>query len=89
MRVFQIFGNPLNGTIPTEIGLLSNLEDLNLRGGHDGFGLAGTMPSECGLLTKLIGFDVHRNELTGSLPTELGNLVCFVLLVLVLYCFGR
>jgi len=41
--------NQLTGNIPSELGLLSNLQELHLEGNQ----LSGNIPSELGLLTSL------------------------------------
>lgn len=62
--------NNLIGTIPTEIGLLSDLAIWGMERG----GLTGTIPTEVGLLTNLIFIDLDFNELSGSLSSELLSL---------------
>ena len=64
--------NDLGGSLPTEIGLLTRLDGLEL--GEDS--LDGSIPSELGLLTALTFFDLQQNNLLGgtTVPTELGNL---------------
>ena len=62
--------NNLVGTIPTEIGLLSDLAVWGMERG----GLTSTIPTEVGMLKKLIFLDLDFNALTGSLPTELFTL---------------
>jgi hypothetical protein len=62
--------NNLHGTIPSEIGLLSELAVWGMERG----GLTGTIPSEIGNLMNLIFLDLDYNDLTGSLPTELYSL---------------
>jgi Leucine-rich repeat (LRR) protein len=62
--------NNLVGTIPTEVGLLSELAIWGMERG----GLSGGIPSEIGRLTNLIFLDLDFNALTGSLPTELYRL---------------
>jgi hypothetical protein len=62
--------NGLNGTIPSELGNLSNLTYLHLGSNS----LTGTIPSELGNLTKLTQILLFSNSLTGSIPSELGNL---------------
>ena len=60
-----------NGTIPTELGLLSNnLQELWLRDSY----VNGTIPTELGLLSELTYLDLSYKELTGTIPTELGRL---------------
>ncbi len=66
----QLFSNQLTGSIPTELGNLSNLEDLRLNFNQ----LTGSIPTELGNLSNLIRLQLNENQLTGSIPTELGNL---------------
>jgi hypothetical protein len=68
--------NMLNNTftphsIPTEIGLLTNLQNLVL--GFDN--LTGTIPTELFALESLQILDLGSNSLTGTLPSLFGNLV--------------
>ena len=58
------------GTIPSELGNLSNLRDLSLNGNQ----LTGGIPSELGNLANLQGLSLWGNQLTGVIPKELGNL---------------
>jgi hypothetical protein len=47
-------GNDFNGTLPTELGLVTTLEELRTYlGGGANNELTGTIPSELGLCTKL------------------------------------
>ncbi|MEN8217501.1 MAG: S8 family serine peptidase, partial [Pseudomonadota bacterium] len=62
--------NNLTGSIPTELGNLTNLETLELSDNQ----LTGSIPTELGNLTNLETLDLDFNQLTGSIPTELGNL---------------
>ena len=57
----------LNGTIPAEFALLSELTKLSLFNNE----IAGTIPPELGRLSKLIGLDLFNNKLTGSIPPEI------------------
>ena len=59
----------LTGTIPSELGSLSNLKSLNLSNNR----LTGTIPAELGSLSNLESLNLSSNELTG-IPGELGNL---------------
>ena len=63
--------NSLSGNLPSELGNLTNLEDLSLRGNHQ---LSGSIPTELGNLTNLRVLSLGYNQLSGSIPTELGNL---------------
>uniref|UniRef100_A0A7S2N1H5 L domain-like protein n=2 Tax=Helicotheca tamesis TaxID=374047 RepID=A0A7S2N1H5_9STRA len=62
--------NSLDGTIPTEVGHLTNLTAFRLLGNN----VTGTIPTEFGLLTNMAFFSLVRNEgLRGHIPSELGN----------------
>ena len=63
-------GNNLIGTLPPELGNLTNLEWLYL---HNN-GLTGTIPLGLGNLTNLEELSLFNNGLTGTIPLELGNL---------------
>ena len=63
--------NSLSGNLPSELGNLTNLEDLSLRGNHQ---LSGSIPTELGNLNNLRVLSLGYNQLSGSIPTELGNL---------------
>ncbi|CAB9501777.1 Leucine Rich Repeat [Seminavis robusta] len=60
----------LRGSIPTELGELTQLTELEL----GATGISGTLPRELGLLTKLGQIRLIQNNLLGSLPSELGKL---------------
>ncbi len=63
-------GNQLSGSIPPELGNLSNLDDLFL---YDNL-LSGRIPPELGNLASLSYLYLNDNQLSGSIPQELGNL---------------
>ena len=60
----------LRGSIPPELGGLSELTHVDLRRNL----LNGEIPRELGQLTKLAALDLHGNRLEGPIPTELGRL---------------
>eukprot|EP00300_Choanocystis_sp_HF-7_P015816 c19187_g1_i1.p1 GENE.c19187_g1_i1~~c19187_g1_i1.p1 ORF type:complete len:1138 (+),score=193.42 c19187_g1_i1:253-3666(+) len=61
----------LMGSIPTQIGHLTNLKRLHLEYNH----LSGTIPCQLGEVTSLTDFTCNNNnQLFGSLPSELGRL---------------
>ena len=63
-------GNQLNGTIPPEIGELSNLQFFSLSGNE----LSGSIPSSIGALLNLGLLNLADNQLNGFIPDELYNL---------------
>ena len=60
----NIRGGGLGGTLPAELGQLSNLTYLNLRNN----GLSGEIPSTLGNLTNLRYLGLNNNELIGPVP---------------------
>ena len=65
-----IQGQGQTGSIPPEIGCLTNLTDLFLFYNQ----LTGEIPPEIGNLTNLYSLYLHTNQLTGEIPSEIGNL---------------
>ena len=63
-------GPRLAGTIPPELGLLTELRTLELRN-HQ---LTGPIPPTLGRLAHLQQLDLGNNQLTGPIPPELGRL---------------
>eukprot|EP00300_Choanocystis_sp_HF-7_P007665 c15434_g1_i1.p1 GENE.c15434_g1_i1~~c15434_g1_i1.p1 ORF type:complete len:903 (+),score=163.92 c15434_g1_i1:51-2759(+) len=61
-------GQGLSGTIPTQVGLLTNLMYWDLLEND----LTGTIPSQVGKLTNLMYWDLSSNALSGTLPTSIG-----------------
>ena len=66
----ELGGNDLAGTIPSELGDLSNLTHLNLAFNE----LSGEIPAELGNLSNLTGLWLYGNQLSGEIPPELGSL---------------
>ena len=62
--------NQLTGSIPTELGNLTNLESLRLGGNQ----LSGPIPESIGNLTNLTRLDLYENQLSGPIPTWLDTL---------------
>ena len=74
----NLSNNNLRGTIPAELGSLTNLVYLNLRQNM----LSGEIPAELGSLTNLQVLNLYDNELSGTIPAELGQLTNLLWLVL-------
>ena len=62
--------NRLYGTLPPEIGDLTELRVLHLHYNS----LSGTIPSEIGNLTRLRNLQLYGNDLAGTIPAALGDL---------------
>ena len=65
-----LYNNSLTGSIPSELGDLTDLTVLGLSRNQ----LTGSIPSELGDLTNLTSLALWGNELTGSIPSDLGDL---------------
>jgi hypothetical protein len=78
LRALRLANNSISGSVPTEIGLLSELVDLQLGGLLDllvpNNKLTGQIPSELGGISTLQYLNLQYNALNGTLPTELGRL---------------
>jgi len=68
----------LTGSIPPEIGCLTNITFLNL---HNNL-LSGEIPPEIGNLTNLTYLALTSNQLTGEIPPEIGCLMNLTVLYL-------
>lgn len=66
---FMVGHNQLSGTLPTEMGLLQDLQFLHLNFNQ----FSGALPSQLGLLTRLDDLRLEDNHLSGMVPTELGS----------------
>ena len=66
----------LSGTIPPELGVLTNLTNLDLKKNN----LTGPIPAELGGLSSLSDLLLFGNELSGAIPTELGDLASLTIL---------
>lgn len=62
--------NGLTGSLPVELGELSQLRQLDLVAN----GLSGSIPPELGGLDRLEWLALASNQLSGSIPSELGKL---------------
>jgi Leucine-rich repeat (LRR) protein len=64
------YDNNLSGSIPSQLGNMSNLEWLNLGNNQ----LSGSIPSQLGDLSNLYSLWLANNQLSGSIPSQLGDL---------------
>ena len=66
----------IRGTLPTQIGLLTELKTLRLSSEASWpseTALSGTLPTELALLTKLTTLKIVATRLSGTLPNDIGN----------------
>ncbi|MDQ1351873.1 MAG: hypothetical protein QG657_2179, partial [Acidobacteriota bacterium] len=70
VTMLNLWANKLNGTIPPQLGNLTNLFGLYISANK----LKGAIPSQLGNLSKLVWLDLSYNELTGNIPPEFSNL---------------
>jgi len=64
-------GHGLTGSIPPEIGNLTNLKEVYLGGNQ----LTGSIPTTIGKSKNLTHLILFSNQLTGEIPSTIGNLV--------------
>ncbi|KAK3246937.1 hypothetical protein CYMTET_43550 [Cymbomonas tetramitiformis] len=65
-----IFDDSLMGTVPTQLGELTQLTYLYIQDMR----ITGTVPTQMGALTQLIFLNFAENSLTGTVPTQMGAL---------------
>ncbi|MBO1349186.1 MAG: VCBS repeat-containing protein [Hormoscilla sp. GUM202] len=71
VTAIELNENDLSGMLPSELGSLSNLQEIDLRNNS----LSGTLPYELVSLSNLQKLDLSRNySLSGTLPYEYGSL---------------
>ena len=70
VRVLELSENRLSGSIPPELGDLSDLRTLQLQVNS----LSGHIPPALGSLSALVYLNLSGNELTGEIPSELAGL---------------
>nr|XP_023887812.1 probable LRR receptor-like serine/threonine-protein kinase At3g47570 [Quercus suber] len=70
--------NKISGNIPTGIGDLTDLEELDIGNNK----LSGHIPFEIGKLRKLRHLDLSANSIFGNIPSSLGNLTILIALYL-------
>ncbi|CAB9507842.1 STYKc [Seminavis robusta] len=67
-----------DGSIPTQLGLLTKMTHLGLAGNH----ITGTLPSEIGAFSQLDYLTMSMNAFTGTVPTEFAQLTSLTRLFL-------
>ncbi|CAB9504658.1 LRR receptor-like serine threonine-protein kinase [Seminavis robusta] len=70
LRTLNLFQNAMSNTIPSTIGVLSLLENMDIQQNK----FEGLIPTEIGLLDKLKIADWSKNRFSHSLPKEMGQL---------------
>ncbi|KAE9594514.1 hypothetical protein Lal_00001311 [Lupinus albus] len=70
VKLLELNGLSLEGTLAPELGKLRNLKSLVLCKNN----FSGTIPKELGGLVMLELLDLRENNLTGSIPEEIGNM---------------
>ena len=77
MTEFQVNKNSLNGTVPSELGLLTEITKVgsNYQAFLSENSLTSSLPTQLGQLVKIKEFlSFQRNTFEGVIPTELGRL---------------
>jgi len=70
LSLIYLLNNQLTGSIPPEIGNLTNLIILSLNSNQ----LTGSIPPEIGNLTNLEGLWLQSNQFTGEIPESICEL---------------
>lgn len=70
LKELDLSNNEISGSIPPEIGNLTNLTILNLSNNN----ISGSIPPEVGKLENLTNLDLGNNNISGNIPAEVGNL---------------
>ncbi|KAL8253115.1 hypothetical protein R6Q59_036808 [Mikania micrantha] len=70
MEILDVMWNQITGSIPKEIGELTNLRLLLLNGNQ----LTGSLPEEIGYLPNLDRIQIDQNHINGGIPKSFANL---------------
>ena len=70
LTFFYLNNNKISGNIPSVLGNLINLEDIEMWNNK----FSGNIPSTIGNLHKLQYLDLSQNNFVGNIPSSLGNL---------------
>ncbi|XP_073525414.1 uncharacterized protein [Phyllobates terribilis] len=74
LQYLEVYGNELAGSIPMELGNLTQLISLDLRNNN----LTGVIPSTLGFLSSLKWMRLDGNSFSGEIPLEIGNLTSLI-----------
>jgi len=72
IRSINLLANNLEGTLPAELGLLTNVYELIMLNINQ---IYGSIPSSLLMLSKLQGIDLSSNQLQSTLPSELSSML--------------
>eukprot|EP00980_Cylindrotheca_fusiformis_P028023 scaffold22577_cov122-Cylindrotheca_fusiformis.AAC.2 len=70
LRKLDLFQNSFTGSLPAEVGLLTNAQVIYFEKNL----FNGNLPSELGLLSNLSTLWLHSNNFRGAIPSEIGRL---------------
>lgn len=70
VEAINLSDNDLTGWLPTELGLLTNLQELRLSTGS----ISGTLPAELAQLSNLRVLAVDSNLISGTIPSEFSKM---------------
>lgn len=68
LEYLSLNGNAIDSTIPSELGALINLKELDL---NNNFGIVGPIPTEIGNMKALETLFLSDTKITGTVPSEL------------------
>lgn len=68
IQMLNMRSNELSGALPSEIGKMTTLYQLDLSGNSE---LGGPIPPELGQLSSLLALSLKRTSLTGTIPESL------------------
>jgi len=71
LEILEVARNSLTGSLPADLGKLSRLRVLDVRGNAQ---LGGEIPESLGQARSLVQLDVSDSKFRGSMPAALGNL---------------
>jgi Leucine-rich repeat (LRR) protein len=70
LKVLDFFSNEISGSLPSQIGLLTNLVSIDMNTNQ----LSGALPTALGSLINVKYFDLSNNVLSGSIPLAISGM---------------